>query len=59
MKRQLQYMFRNDPEALELIDQYIRRFEAYDEQEQARLKRDQEALAIDFEEYVNRILEDQ
>lgn len=59
MRQQLMRMFHNDPEALELIDSYLLRFGSYPEREQERLKRDEEALRIDFESFVNNILEDQ
>lgn len=59
MRNQLRRMFRNDPDALDLIDSYLLRFASYDEQEQEYLKNNEEALRIDFESFVNRVLEDQ
>lgn len=58
MKSQLQQMYRNDPEALLLIDHYLLRFKSYTKEEQNRLKSDQDALAVDFESFVSRILGD-
>lgn len=56
MKSTLQHMFRNDQEALALIDAYIQHIRlSYDTDELNRLKSDYEALQIDFESYCERI----
>lgn len=58
MKSQLEHMYRNDPEALLLIDHYLLRFKSYSKEKQNRLRGDQDALAVDFESFVSRILGD-
>lgn len=55
MKSTLQHMFRNDADALELIDTYLNLVAAYTPEEINRLKSDPYALQIDFESYCERV----
>lgn len=56
MKATLQHMFRNDPEALELIDEYMQHLNlSYEAEEINRLKSDPYALQADFEAYSERV----
>lgn len=56
MKATLQHMFRNDKDALDLIDAYLSHVNlSYSDVEINRLKSDHEALQIDFEAYCERV----
>ena len=55
MKATLQHMFRNDPEALELINSYLNKVAGYPPEEINRLKSDLYALQDDFESYCEQV----
>lgn len=58
MKAILHRHYRNDKFALSMIEFYLRRFAGYDEAEQAHLKRDEDALCIDFESWLESLGEE-